>query len=75
MTLIKLEFTAVIESARDGGYGAFCPEVPEANGQGDTPADTKANLIKAIELIIEDQREDFLRGVPDGVIQEKILVG
>lgn len=72
---MKIEFTAVIESAPDGGFWAFCPEVPGANGQGETPADAKANLIEAIELIIEDQRENYLRGVPEGVIQEKILVG
>lgn len=72
---MKIEFTAVIESAPDGGFWAFCTEVPGANGQGETPADAKANLIEAIELIIEDQRENYLRGVPEGVIQEKILVG
>lgn len=27
-----MEFTAVIESAEEGGYIAFCPEVPGANG-------------------------------------------
>lgn len=72
---MKAEFTAVIERAPEGGYWAICPEVPGANGQGDSVEDTKNNLIKAIELILEDRRADILRGLPSDAIQEKIFVG
>ncbi len=72
---MKSEFTAVIEAAPEGGYWAICPEVPGANGQGETVAEAKANLIEAVELILEDRRADVLRGLPDDAIQEKILVG
>lgn len=72
---MKAEFTAIIESAPEGGYWAICPEVPGANGQGETINETKQNLIDAIELILEDRRGDILRGLPDDAIQEKILVG
>lgn len=72
---MKAEFTAIIESAPEGGYWAICPEVPGANGQGETINETKQNLIEAIELILEDRRGDILRGLPDDAIQEKILVG
>lgn len=50
---MKAEFTAIIESAPEGGYWAICPEVPGANGQGETVEETKQNLIEAIELILE----------------------
>jgi predicted RNase H-like HicB family nuclease len=58
---MKAEFTAIIESAPEGGFWAICPEVPGANGQGETIEEAKENLIEAIKLIIEDLREDFFR--------------
>ncbi len=72
---MKAEFTAIIEAAPEGGYWAICPEVPGANGQGETVEETKADLIEAIGLLLEDRREDILRGLPADAIQEKILVG
>jgi predicted RNase H-like HicB family nuclease len=38
------ELTAIIEAAPEGGYWAICPEVPGANGQGETIMDAKQNL-------------------------------
>lgn len=72
---MKAEFTAIIEAAPEGGYWAICPEVPGANGQGETTAEAKNNLREAIELILEDRREDILRGLPEDAIQEKIVIG
>ena len=57
------EFTAVFE--RDGDWViAFCPEIPGANGQGKTTDEARESLAQAIALILEDRREDGLRGVP-----------
>ena len=68
------EFTAVIE--RDGEWFiAFCPEVPGANGQGKTKDECLESLREAIALILDDRREDALRGVPDDAIREIITVG
>ena len=72
---MKAEFTAIIEKAPEGGYWAICPEVPGANGQGETIEETKINLQQAIELIFEDRKEDILRGLPDDVIQDTVMVG
>ncbi len=72
---MKAEFTAIIEAAPEGGYWAICPEVPGANGQGETVEQTKQNLIEAIQLIFDDRRADILRGLPEDAIQKKILVG
>lgn len=50
---------------RDGEwYIAYCPEVPGANGQGRTRDEARQNLAEAIDLILEDRREDGLRGAP-----------
>ena len=60
---MRNEFTAVIE--RDGDwYIAYCSEIPGANGQGRTIEEVRENLADAIALILEDRREDRLRGVP-----------
>jgi predicted RNase H-like HicB family nuclease len=72
---MKAELTAIIEAAPEGGYWAVCPEIPGANGQGETVEDAKNDLRAAIELIVEDRRADMLRGLPSDAIQEAILVG
>lgn len=48
---MKSEFTAIIEPAPEGGYWAICPEVPGANGQGETLEETRRSLVEAIELL------------------------
>lgn len=71
---MRAEFTAIIEPAPEGGYWAICPEVPGANGQGETIEETKASLRKGIELILEERRADILRGLPEDAIRDKVLV-
>ena len=67
------EFTAVFE--RDGDwYVAYCPEIPGANGQGRTKEDARRNLAEAIALVLEDRREDGLRGVPPDAERETVTV-
>jgi|UniRef100_A0A7C4Y716 predicted RNase H-like HicB family nuclease len=71
---MKAEFTAIIEPATEGGYWAICPEVPGANGQGETIEEAKENLRQAIELILQDRTEDILRGLPKDAIREKVVI-
>jgi len=72
---MKAEFTAIIEAAPEGGYWAMCPEIPGANGQGETVEEAKESLKAAIELILEDRRADMLRGLPADAIQATVSVG
>lgn len=72
---MKGEFTAIIEAAPEGGYWAICPEIPGANGQGETIEETKSSLRQAIELILEDRKADILRGLPEDAIQETVRIG
>jgi predicted RNase H-like HicB family nuclease len=72
---MKAEFTAIIEPAPEGGFWAICPEVPGANGQGETIEETKDNLRQAIELILEDRKADILRGLPDDALQDTVMIG
>ncbi len=60
---MRNEFTAIYE--RDGDWiVAYCPEIPGANGQGRTREEAEQSLQEAVALILEDRREDGLRGVP-----------
>ena len=52
---MKAEFTAIIEPAPEGGFWAVCPEVPGANGQGETVEEAKVDLIAAVKLLLEDR--------------------
>ena len=67
------EFTAVIEKDGDWFVG-WSPEIPGANGQGRTVEECRQNLAAAIELILEDRREDGLRGIPDDAIREVVTL-
>jgi predicted RNase H-like HicB family nuclease len=70
---MRHEFTAVIE--RDGEwFVGWTPELPGANGQGKTVDECRENLAEAISLLLEDRREDGLRGVPPDAIQDVVRV-
>ena len=71
---MRNEFTAVVERD-EKWFIAYCPEVPGANGQGKTKAEAIESLSGAIALILQDRREDGLRGLPEGAVQELVTVG
>ena len=67
------EFTAIIE--RDGDWFiAQCPEVPEANGQGRTAEEAKNDLAAAIQLVLEDRREDALKAASVDALRQVVTV-
>jgi len=71
---MKGELLAIIEKAPEGGYWATCPEVPGANGQGETVEEAKESLKDSISLILQDRLDDIRRGLPADVIQEMIAI-
>ena len=71
---MRHEFTAIIEEAPEGGFWAACPEVPGANGQGETVEDAKQSLREAIALIFADRLEDARRGLPKEAIETVLAV-
>ena len=60
---MRNEFTAIVERDEQW-FIAYCPEIQGANGQGVTREEALDSLREAIALILEDRREDGLRGVP-----------
>ena len=72
---MKFEFTAIIEPAPEGGFWAMCPEVPGANGQGETVEEARLSLRDGIRLVFEDRLEDIRRGLPSDAIQTVVALG
>ena len=72
---MKGEFTAIIEPTPEGGFWAICPEIPGANGQGETLEETKESLRQAIEMILDDRTSDILRGLPQDAIRDTVAIG
>ena len=68
------EFTAIVERD-EKWFVAYCPEIPGANGHGRTKAECLKNLSAAVDLILEDRREDALRGLPANAMQELVAIG
>lgn len=66
-------YTAIYERD-DNWIIAYCPEIPGANGQGRTKAEARDSLAAAITLILQDRREDALRGLPDDAERETVTV-
>jgi predicted RNase H-like HicB family nuclease len=70
---VKNEFTAIIE--QDGPwFVSYCPEIPGAYGQGQSVEEARDSLAAAIALLLEDRREDGLRGVPPDAIRQTVIV-
>ncbi len=60
---------------RDGDrFTAYCPEIPGANGQGRTKEECLQSLSDAINLILQDRREDALHGVPSDAEREIVTI-
>jgi predicted RNase H-like HicB family nuclease len=56
---VMAEFTAVFEKGEEY-YIGYCPEVPGANGQGETLQECRESLKEAIKLILQDRLLDVV---------------
>ena len=53
--------TAVYEEAEEGGYIGYIAELPGANPQGETIEEVRENLLEAMQLILEANRDESER--------------
>ena len=67
-----MKVTAVFEPAREGGYTCFVEEIPAAISQGETLAEAKANLLDALKLVLECQRELAEKDLSPSAVRESI---
>ena len=67
-----MKLTAVFEPAAEGGYTCFVEEVPAAISQGETLAEAKANLLDALKLVLQCQRELTDRELSPQAVRETL---
>jgi predicted RNase H-like HicB family nuclease len=53
-------YAIIIERAEDGGYGAWCPDLPGVVALADSEAEVIIEMKQAVEFHIEGLREDGL---------------
>ena len=70
--LDDMKLTAVFEPAVEGGYTCFVEEVPAAISQGETIAEAKANLLDALKLVLQCQRELADRELSPQAVRETL---
>jgi predicted RNase H-like HicB family nuclease len=72
---MRNEFTAIIEPAEEGGFWATCPEVPGANGQGETVEEVLADLSDAIDAMLALARDEAMQRASSRARKETVVVG
>ncbi|MDB6111999.1 MAG: putative protein family [Pedosphaera sp.] len=71
---MNIELTAVFRKFPEG-YAAFVEELPGANTQGATLEEARANLVEAVTMVLEANRqlaEEELQG--ENVIREPLKI-
>lgn len=51
-----MQFTAIFKKYPEG-YAAFVEELPGANTQGETLEEARRNLVEAVQLVLEANRQ------------------
>jgi predicted RNase H-like HicB family nuclease len=54
-----IRLTAVYEPCEEGGYIAYIEEIEGINSQGETLEEAKENLADAINLMFEENRNNY----------------
>lgn len=67
-----MKLTAAFEPAKEGGYTCFVEEIPAAISQGETLAEARANLLDAVKLVLECQRELAEKDLSSDAVREII---
>ena len=67
-----MKVTAVFEPAKEGGYTCFVEEIPAAISQGETLDEARANLLDALKLVVECQRELAEKNLSPEAVRETI---
>jgi predicted RNase H-like HicB family nuclease len=74
MRVINMSGTFNVYMKKRKIFIGYCPEIPGANGQGETLEECRESLKEAIRLILNDRLEDSLYGIPEDAIRETVLI-
>ncbi|HYO63689.1 MAG TPA: type II toxin-antitoxin system HicB family antitoxin [Pyrinomonadaceae bacterium] len=74
--ITELNLTAIFEEADEGGFIGYIAELPGANTQGETLEEARENLPEAVQMILEANREEAERRLPEGakVTKERLTL-
>ena len=62
----------MFEPAKEGGYTCFVEEIPAAISQGESLEEAKANLLDALKLVLERQRELAEKNLSPDALRETL---
>jgi predicted RNase H-like HicB family nuclease len=71
---MQMQLTAVYQKVPEG-YIAFVEELPGANTQGETLEEARSNLLEAVEMVLDANRqlaEESLHG--ENVLREPLMI-
>ena len=70
-----MKLTAIIEKSADGWYVGQIEEFPAALSQGKTIEELKTNLLEALELLLETNKESTIQQYKGRkVIREELVI-
>ena len=74
--ITELKLTAIYEEADEGGYIGYIAELPGPNTQGETMDEVRENLLEAVQMILEANREAAERRLSRGakVTRERLTL-
>jgi predicted RNase H-like HicB family nuclease len=74
MTLdqLKLNLTAVFESAPEGGYTCHFEELPDVFSEGENLDEAKANLVDALMEVLAYHREEARKAATPGAVRQEL---
>lgn len=67
-----MKLTGVFEPDPSGGYTCFVEEIPAAISQGETLEEAKANLLDALKLVLDCQRDLARQNLSPAAVRETI---
>ncbi|MEW6128136.1 MAG: type II toxin-antitoxin system HicB family antitoxin [Acidobacteriota bacterium] len=74
--MTEITFTAIYAEAEEGGYIGYIAELPGANTQGETLEETRENLLEAMQLILEANRQAAEQKLPANarIVRESLIL-
>lgn len=67
-----MKLTGIFTPEPGGGYSCYVEEIPAAISQGETLEEAKANLLDALQLLLECRRELAERDLSPGSIKASL---
>jgi predicted RNase H-like HicB family nuclease len=56
--MTEITVTAIYQEAEEGGYVGYIAELPGTTTQGETTEEVSENLLEAMQMILEANREE-----------------